>query len=309
MDHFSSSARNVFAASPVERSAHLRKDETWLSEQLSAPSSRFLPVWQGKNLLREGLRPVYLSAAEAAPLLEAGDAILLGVYGEHTYFGLPVTDGASAGSKGEWAQLRYQASLLSEVEASLAIMAKALAHWHERHRFCSDCGAATASREGGYLRVCRGAQAHKHFPRTDPAIIVLVHRGESCLLARQPNWPAERYSTLAGFVEPGESLEDAVAREVAEETSVRVGRVVYQSSQPWPFPSSLMVGYLAEARSTEIALLDQELERASWFSRAELSGSLRAGTLKLPPEVAISFRLIETWFDDGENGRLRKLLD
>ncbi len=144
---------------------------------------------------------------------------------------------------------------------------------------------------------------HDHFPRTDPAIIVLISDGERALLGRQAGWPAGRYSTIAGFVEPGESLEDAVAREVFEETGVRVDLIEYHSSQPWPFPSSLMLGFTARAVTTEVHLRDQELEDARWFSRAELA----AGYPKIPPNVSISFRLIEDWFDAGGGPRLREL--
>lgn len=312
MNHFANSARNFFTASPIDRLGHKRTDAAWMTEQLSSESSRFLPIWQGKNLLANDdvPHPIMLSVQEVAKLTDKADPILLGSSENLIYFALPINTAPEwLSAKGHWEELRFQASLLPEADASLAVIAKALVYWHKRHAYCGDCGQKTLSQDGGYVRICTNDSAHKHFPRTDPAIIVLVFSGDKCLLARQPNWPEGRYSTLAGFVEPGESIEDAVVREVAEESNIDVGQVYYHSSQPWPFPSSLMVGYLAEATSTEIALLDQELEHAAWFSRTELIDSIKAGSLKLPPEVAISFSLIEAWFNQAEGLELRSILE
>jgi NAD+ diphosphatase len=158
--------------------------------------------------------------------------------------------------------------------------------------------------KGGHVLVCSNPVCrHEQFPRIDPAIIVLVSDAERALLGRQAAWPVGRYSTIAGFVEPGESLEDAVAREVLEETGVQVDRIEYHSSQPWPFPSSLMLGFMAQAVTHEVHLKDQELEDARWFTRAEII----AGTPVLPPRQSISYRLIETWFDAGAERPLRDI--
>ncbi|MCB0183493.1 MAG: NAD(+) diphosphatase, partial [Caldilineaceae bacterium] len=146
------------------------------------------------------------------------------------------------------------------------------------------------------------------FPRTDPAIIVLVRSGDRCLLARQPSWPAGRYSVIAGFVEPGESLEDAVKREVMEEAGIAVGQIQYHSSQPWPFPSSLMLGFMADATTTEFHFIDDELEEARWLTREQIAAEIENGTLKLPPGLSISHRLIESWFDAGDVGKLSNLV-
>ena len=186
--------------------------------------------------------------------------------------------------------------------------ARAMVYWHCRHRFCGVCGSPTKSIEGGYQRTCTNAQcSHQHFPRTDPAIIVLVTSGEQCLLGRQPTWPKGMVSTIAGFVEPGESLKDAVIREVREETGVAVNGVLYHSSQPWPFPSSLMLGFSATATSRNIRIDAHELENASWFTRKALHDQLRCGALRLPSPVSISFRLIQDWFDKGALGTLHDL--
>jgi NAD+ diphosphatase len=201
------------------------------------------------------------------------------------------------------AELRPLATELPADSAGLLAYARALAYWRSRHRYCGVCGSVTApSRAGHVLRCTNDSCGAEFFPRIDPAIIVLVTdpSGNRALLGRQASWPAGRYSTIAGFVEPGESLEDAVAREVHEETGVRVASVSYQSSQPWPFPSSLMLGFHAVAASEEITHIDGELEDARWFSRADIA----AGVPKLPPPASISYRLIEAWFDATPSARL-----
>ena len=312
MDHFTNSALNYFTATPVNRLAEKRTDMAWIEEQLRSETSRFLPLWQGKNLLaKEGLpSPVALNY-DAYQVLEDTEApILLGEVDGLTYFAVALnTLSDDLEEFGDWKEIRYEAALISEAESSLAIISKALVHWHKQHKYCGACGSETQSKQAGYMRQCSNESCNqKHFPRTDPAIIVLVHTDLKCLLARQPSWDAGRYSTLAGFVEPGESLEDAVVREVHEESNIKVGRVFYQSSQPWPFPSSLMLGYLAEAESTDIQLLDQELEHAAWFSKVELVDALHKGTLKLPPEITISYNLIETWFDRDHSETLKDVL-
>jgi len=199
--------------------------------------------------------------------------------------------------------------LLDEHNCALLAYAKAMVYWHERHRFCGSCGSPTASVDGGFMRVCAGEQCgQQQFPRTDPAIIVLVTSGNRCLLGRQPSWPKGMYSTLAGFVEPGESLEAAVIREVREESGVEVAGMGYFASQPWPFPSSLMLGFTAQAASETIHLGPDELEHARWFTRKEMRDMLQQGTLKLPFKLAISFHLIENWFDAGEFASLREIV-
>ncbi|MDH3588092.1 MAG: NAD(+) diphosphatase, partial [Gammaproteobacteria bacterium] len=194
--------------------------------------------------------------------------------------------------------------------AALLAYAQAMVLWHRRHRYCGKCGTVCMSRDAGHERSCSNNDCGQTiFPRIDPAIIVLVeHEGRS-LLGRQPAWPSGIYSTIAGFVEPGESLEDAVRREVAEETGVRVGTVCYHSSQPWPFPSSLMLGFCAEATDPAISLNDNELEEARWFSRADLQAGLRAGALRVPPQLSISSKLIAQWYDDQQPGLLAAIID
>ena len=187
---------------------------------------------------------------------------------------------------GQFQELRQVAALLDAPDAAILAHARAMAYWHQRHRFCGDCGSPTESREGGYVRVCSNAQCGQHhFPRSDPAIIVLVESGNRCLLGRKSSWPAGQYSTIAGFVEPGECIEGAVIREVSEETGVQVGEIHYQSSQPWPFPSSLMLGFRARAVESTIRVDQDELRRedAQWFTREE--HPVRAAG-KAPPAAA-----------------------
>ncbi len=192
--------------------------------------------------------------------------------------------------------MRRVGPLLPRHEGALLAYARGIAYWHERHRFCGVCGAPTQSAEGGHVRRCTGpACGTTHFPRTDPAVIMLVHDGERCLLGRKPGWPAGMHSTLAGFVEPGESLEEAVAREVFEEAGIRVDDVTYHSSQPWPFPASLMLGFHARARTLEITVDPEELEHAAWFERSFLLARQDDDTLRLPRRDFIARRLVEDW--------------
>ncbi|MDP9401248.1 MAG: NAD(+) diphosphatase, partial [Actinomycetota bacterium] len=201
--------------------------------------------------------------------------------------------------------LREAAALLEQADGGLVAYAAALLHWHRRHPRCSACGAATQVGEGGLVRRCPGCGAHHH-PRTDPVVIVLVTDGDRALLGRQPSWPPGRYSALAGFVEPGESLEEAVAREVLEEAGVRVGPPRYRSSQPWPFPASLMLGFLAPYEGGELEARDAELEDVRWLSRRELlDAAAELGPVRLPPRLAIARRLVEGWLAETDGAQAR----
>ena len=241
---------------------------------------------QGRALL-DGTDLVFVSPDEAPE----GDRLYLG---GGRYFAvrgpLPRRLGTVAKN------LRDVGHLLGDRDAGLMVHAVGLANWHATHTHCPRCGAPTRSAKGGATRVC-DADGSEHFPRTDPAMIVLVHDGaDRCLLGRQPIWPAGRYSTLAGFVEPGESAEQAVVREVLEETGVLVRDVTYSSSQPWPFPASLMLGFSARADAdAQPVATDGELEDARWFHRDEL----RDGSNMLPTPVSIAYKLITDWVNAG----------
>ena len=191
--------------------------------------------------------------------------------------------------------------------AGILAYAKALHYWQHRHRFCGVCGSANRLLSAGHRLVCSNEEcARQSFPRIDPAIIVLVTHGDACLLGRSPNWPPKRFSTLAGFVEPGESLEDAVVREVFEEACVQLGAIRYVSSQPWPFPASSMCGFYAEALSRDCAVSD-EIEELRWFSVDELTAAVTKGEVLLPPPVSIAFQLLADWFRRNGGGNLEAI--
>jgi NAD+ diphosphatase len=297
---------NVLAGPYVERAAHWRKDEERLRAALADPATWFVPVWQARSAIvaaSDGRTSAYFATgAQTFAGLDASGFILLGEFHEHVVFAVMLAGQAppALGSGAELHDLRLIAGELPAEEAGLLAYARAMVHWQEHNRFCGRCASPTIAAQGGHVMQC-AACGHQQFPRLDPAVIVLVTDGERALLGRQPAWPPGRYSTVAGFVEPGESLEDAVAREVREETGVIVDAVEYHSSQPWPFPSSLMLGFTAHASRTDIDLSDQELEDARWFTRAQIA----AGEIALPTTHSISFRLIEDWYDSAANRPLR----
>jgi NAD+ diphosphatase len=286
----------------IDRAAHLRKDIDALEADLRAEGSLLLPVWRDQSLI-DGERLAALDLARARALLDVGgELVWLGKLGAAGCFALDVSalpeplQHPALAQRGEFKDLRFVGGALPAEQAAVALYARGILYWHRRHAHCGACGGTTAAREGGHVRVCRAeACATQHFPRTDPAVIVLVHDGDDCLLGRQRTWPKTMYSTLAGFVEPGETLEQAVAREVEEESGVRVAvdDVRYFRSQPWPFPSSLMVGFTARAQGRELRASD-ELEDARWFSRAQLRDP-RAHGFYVPGRFSLAGQLIEAF--------------
>jgi NAD+ diphosphatase len=222
-----------------------------------------------------------------------GEAIFLGIEPDGTALFAIAADEGGVG-------LRDAAARLSPADAGLVAYATAMVTWHRTHPHCARCGARTVMAEAGHVRSCPACGA-LHHPRTDPVVIMLVHDGDRVLLGRQARWPAGRYSTLAGFVEPGESIEEAVAREVREEAGVEVGEPRYRSSQPWPFPASLMLGFHVPYAAGDARTNDAELEDVRWFDRAEVAAMARgdAAGLQLPPTEAIARRLINEWLEGG----------
>ena len=273
-----------------ERIGARRTDEQWLAEQWADPRTRVLVLAGGRFPLSDDGTTVRWSAPDEAP---EGERLLLGEREGVIHF---VVLPRRFRAPDDWGMLRTVGPRLSPVDAGLVVQAQALAEWHRAHRFCSHCGGGLLVSGGGYVLRCESCD-RQHFPRTDPAVIMLVTDGDDrCLLGRQPSWPAGRFSTLAGFVDPGESLEQAVAREVLEEAGVQVEEVTYFGNQPWPFPSSLMVAFFARAVTTEIVVDDDELESARWFSRDEVRAETEAGTLALPGGISISRSLVEAWY-------------
>ena len=298
MDH---ARPNFFAGSYLERRAEAREDPEWLAAAFADPATRYVIAQGTAQLVRSGAAPRIAFLSGDAPLVKAADAAsttLLGWFqgARCVLIELPAGTSAALPPEASFQELRPLTASLPGDEAALLAYARALSIWHSRHLFCGVCGSATLPVSAGHcLRCSREACAQDYFPRLDPAIIVLVSDGERALLGRQASWPARRYSTIAGFVEPGESLEDAVAREVAEETGVAVTQVRYHSSQPWPFPSSVMLGFRACADAGAAVHVGHELEDARWLTRAQvLSGEVLA-----PPSQSISWRLIEDWLAGG----------
>jgi NAD+ diphosphatase len=290
----------VFAAPELDRLGARRDDPAWLEHALAADAARFVPVCGSLSAIARGdgaPHGLFLRRVEAEALLrDAQCVVFLGEWRGHNFFALGLgeeTQVAGADAR----DLRQLSMLLEDAELALLGYARAMTHWHAEHRHCGRCGAKTQSVKAGHERVCE-ACGLQCFPRIDPAVIVLVTYSERCLLGRQKIWPPHRYATLAGFVEPGESLESALRREVVEETNVRLASVEYRSSQPWPFPRSLMLGFRAEAETTDIRCNDGELEHAAWFSRDDIVKAVRDKTLLLSPSRSISYRLIRDWFEE-----------
>ena len=299
-----SPSRITFSGVPVDRLSIMRGDARALETALDSARARVLPVWRTRCLVARG-RAVRLSTDEFERDPN-NPPIFLGRQEDTYLFAAPLPEQASPSGSlpGEFMGLRELASRVPEGDAALLAYARAMVIWQTTHRFCGVCGHPNRPKEGGFVMACtREGCGHRSFPRLDPAVIVLVHQKNACLLGRKQEWPEPFYSTIAGFVEPGESLEDAVRREIAEETNIRAGNCTYIGSQPWPFPAALMLGFHALADSTEIRCNDRELADARWFTRDELA----AGAVRLPPRESIAWRLIQAWFDAEAGRRLASL--
>jgi NAD+ diphosphatase len=314
---------NYYTHPGFERAGLRRRDLDWIREQVLHPASRLVPVWRTQNLVIEieGAEPraaVLAVEAVGSVLGGRGEIVFLGVHDERAHFALDISaieapldtmrspTLAAAGiadAEVRFADLRQLGGRLERREGALLAFARAILFWHSRHRFCGLCGNPTRSEEAGHMRRCTDPACHAmHFPRTDPAVIMLVVDSDRTLLGRNKNFPLPgMYSTLAGFVEPGESLEDAVAREVREETAIEVGAVHYHSSQPWPFPANIMLGFHAEATSTAITVDYGELADARWFERDWLLSHADDDSFRLPRRDSIARRLLEDWLA-GEAG-------
>ena len=288
---------NTLAGGSLNRVSDQRRDLDWVASRLHDESTHVHVVWQGRLAVIDD-RAAGASYGALQALMGAFEPVLLGTIGDTTHFVLDVSHadrGAVEAALHEDAMLsglRDVSGRLDADHANLLAFASGITTWHVRSRFCGVCGTETEVHDAGHMRKCPSCGA-EHFPRTDPAVIMLVTDGDRCIMGRQKIWPAGMFSTLAGFVEPGESLEDAVAREVSEEVGVEVKDVHYHSSQPWPFPQSIMLGFIATYASGELRPHPTELDDAQWFSAEDL----RSGFPKRPPTTAIAGRLVEAWLE------------
>lgn len=291
---------NVFAGTSLDRVSEHRDDADWIARQLAHPEARFIVIGASGETLASGDAPLWLDPARRAETADALPVTLLGIAQGRPYFMLSADAGQTAVLADAFAattvDLRRAGSSFSAFDAGMFAYAKGLSHWQRETRHCSFCGGPLLLLAAGHRAQCTvEACGRMHFPRTDAAIIVIVEHEGACLLGRQRTWPKGRFSTLAGFIEPGESLEDAVRREVAEEAGVDVLEVHYHSSQPWPMPASLMVGFTATASSRDIHYRDQELEEARWFTPDDIAQGIADGSLLVSPSVSVSYRLLKYW--------------
>lgn len=301
----SATTPNTFAGLSLilDRMAERRDDAAWLAAQANAPTARYLLLDAAGHAFLHANRAAlrWLDAADRLRLCADAPASLLGIADGRPHFLLTLEDGTptdalEAELRARRAGLRETGLLLAADEAALFAYAKGLVHWHDETRHCACCGSPLAVVSAGHRLQCTNtACGRMHFPRTDAAIIVIVEHEGACLLGRQQGWPSGHYSTLAGFIEPGEALEDAVRREVLEESGVRVGAVHYHSSQPWPMPASLMVGFTAMALDPTIRLRDGELEEAHWFTPEQIADGIADGSFVPSSPLSVSYRLLQHW--------------
>jgi NAD+ diphosphatase len=297
---------HVFAGNPLDRGDVQRRDQQWLEAQASNPQSRFLPLWQLNVLIHSAseTRLGWLNPAEVARLTIDVPPVFLGLLEGIAHFAIDISQLGDARHElnldegWRFEEARTAATQLSPVETGILAQSRAQLDWHRRHQFCSVCGQRTVQGRGGHVRQCPACKA-EHFPRTDPVAIMVVSDGEQCLLGQSRGRLSRTgmYSALAGFIDQGESIEEAVRREVREEAGIAVGQVRYHSSQPWPFPSSLMIGCHAKALTTDIHKDDEEMTDVRWFSRDEVLLALKGEHphLHVPAPIAIAHHLIKAW--------------
>ncbi|MEQ1617204.1 MAG: NAD(+) diphosphatase [Terricaulis sp.] len=295
---------NAFTRSPLDRAGHRRCDAEYLARALTAAETKLIPFHKNRPFVVEadgGIALGWLNA-QARAALAPSDALTLflgvGRDGE-AHFAFDIADSSALESMGRFDDLRSFGAILPRDDLPILGTAKSIFEWHGRHKFCANCGAATQVVEAGWKRECAACQA-EHFPRFDPVVIMLPVRGDACVLGRQPTWPRGMHSALAGFVEPGEAIEEAVARETLEEAGLRVREVSLHSTQPWPFPHSLMIGATAAVEDDDIVVDPKELESARWFTRDEarllLAGKFAGASC--PPPFAIAHQLLKSWVGD-----------
>jgi NAD+ diphosphatase len=302
-----STITNTFAGNPLDRASDKRADAAWMQDKLTHPESLAVAIWHGKPLVEDGpqkgaVRIAYLPVSLARKA--AGDdqrLLFMGLWQDIAIFAVDLedaadpSDGALSGF-GRFEDLRATALAMPPADAAILATAKGVFEWRRKHRFCSNCGQPSLAADGGWKRVCESCNT-EHFPRTDPVVIMLPVYGDKCLMGRQAIWPKGMFSALAGFLEPGESIEEACARELKEEAGLTATAVRYHSTQPWPWPSSLMIGLLAEVADDYAEPDQNELDEVRWFTRAETRALLKGETpgVFVPGAMAIAHQLIKAW--------------
>jgi len=292
-----------YKSNELNRHAHLRDDIDWIEEKLRHTQSLILPVWRNESFVTnlDTPHPAFLNFATYSDLSEVAQQIVfLGHSQDQAIFAVGLNDAIDPclTEFGEFTDLRNVGRQMNQEEGALLAYARGLIHWHKTHLFCGACGGVTESKSSGHMRACTNTECAKlHFPRTDPAVIMAIHDGaDHLLLGRHPAWASGNHSVLAGFVEPGETLEQAVAREVYEEVGLSAHNITYKYSQPWPFPSSIMLGFFAEAdRGQKLIIAEDEIEDARWYSRGELLNSPENDEFRLPRHDSIARKLVNEW--------------
>jgi len=301
--------QNTFAGNPLDRASDRRADTDWLAGQLASSDSLGVAIWNGRPLVEDakegGKQIAYLPAKLVADLAQGEERLLfMGLWKDTAVFAVDLegpadpADGPLEGL-GKFEDLRAVALKLPPTEAAIVATAKQMFEWRRRHGHCAVCGQPSRAVDGGWKRKCPSCET-EHFPRTDPVVIMLPYHGDRCMLGRQEAWPKGMFSALAGFLEPGESIEEACARELNEEAGLHAVKVRYHSTQPWPYPSSLMIGLIAEVEDEEGSPDQTELSEVRWFTRDE-ARQLIAGQIEgvaAPQRLAIAHQLIKAWVEE-----------
>lgn len=301
---------HVYAGNPLDRGDRERRDEQWLADRARDPTSKFLPMWDLNVPITDGAEGAlgWLSYEDLTRIGVDAVPVFLGISGQAAHFVVDISKYEDAvrelKERGDWVyqDARTATEFLSGAESGIVAQARAQINWHNRNGFCSICGHETVVLRGGQVRQCSQCKI-QNYPRTDPVVITVVSDGDRCLLGRSRGRgaPVNRYSALAGFVDQGESIEEAVAREIMEEAGIRISNIRYHSSQPWPFPSSLMIGCHARAVTTDISMDEEEMADVRWFQREEVLRALDGTSedLVVPGPIAIAHHLIKAWATGG----------
>lgn len=303
----------LFSTSLIDRQGPVRTDASGLNALWNNSSSRTL-LWHDGQFMLQGCEPRFLDFSRAGDLTESmDDPVYLGQYEQTSYFACRIREIDESLVEADFVSLRQASRMVNEFHRELMFYAQGILNWLQNHAFCSRCGSDTEVINAGHGRECKNSSCGKTlYPKIDPAVIFSIINNSGpeskILLGRQKSWEKNRYSVVAGFVEPGESLEGAVRREALEETGLKLDRVDYVASQAWPFPDSLMMGFSAECSQQDITLVDEELEAADWFSASDIEAGLKNGLLKLPFNISISWHLINRWFR-AEAGYSLKAID